>query len=149
MRIKIELTILILCTLGAFVLGWWPEHRARVALDQQLEQVRGRLADSEADARISRLQVRLLSLLDLIHANNYTAAQSAASAFFDAVRAEQTRAGGPPELGKILAQRDSVTVALSRSDSTVEDALRAMRGLLAQIQPGPPLDSTATTPSQN
>lgn len=149
MRTKLALMILLVCTLGAFGLGWWPEHRERVGLERQLEQVRAELASSESDARISRLQIQLLSLLDLVHANNYAAAQSAASAFFDAVRAAQARTGGLPELGKILAQRDAVTVALSRSDSSVEDNLRAMRALFAQIQPPPTLDSTPLPASRD
>lgn len=148
MKARIALTILLVCSLGAFAAGWWPEHRDRVALEQQLRQVEAKQAELDTDSRIGRLQIRLLSLLDLVHANNYAAAQSAASAFFDAVRAEQARTGGPPELDKILAQRDAVTVALSRSDASVEDTLRAMRALLGQIQPLPGVDTGPISPPQ-
>jgi type II secretory pathway pseudopilin PulG len=142
-RSKIALTILLVCSLAGFALGWWPEHRERLAMEQQLQQAQTQLAHAQTDARLSRLQVQLLSLLELVHANNYAGAQSAASAFFDSVRAEQARTAAAPELGKILSQRDAVTIALSRSDASVADSLTAMRPILAQIASAPPGDSSS------
>jgi hypothetical protein len=144
MKAKIGLVILLLCTASGLAVGWWPEHRQRVVLQEQLTQLRSQLGASESSTHVCELQNRLLSLLDLVHANNYSAAQSASSAFFDAVRAEKMRATGAAELDKILAQRDAVTVALSRSDSTVEDALRAIRASLMQLQAAAPRERAPT-----
>jgi hypothetical protein len=131
---RLTLGLVLLCIGGAFALGWWPEHQRRLALEQELNQDRARFAASESGVRVCQLQDRLLSLLDLIDAKDYSAAQSASSAFFDGVRAETMNPTHRPEFDKILAQRDEVTVALARSDPTVGDTLRAMRAPLMNMR---------------
>lgn len=131
---KARLVLVPLCVGGAFALGWWPEHQRRIALEQELSQLRTNFVVSESDVRLCQLQDRLASLLDLVEAKNYAAAQSVSSAFFDGVRAETLGASDRPEFDKILAQRDEVTAALARNDLGVADTLRAMRTPLMKLQ---------------
>lgn len=131
---KIGALILIAVIGGAYLLGWWPERQRRLELEQEVGALRVQIAAAETDQRACVLQDRLLAVLDLLDAQNFGAAQSAASQFFDAVRAETLHAGHDPSLDEILAQRDAVTIALAHSDPAGLSALRAMRGPLQALR---------------
>ena len=126
--------LMLLSVGGAFGLGWWSEHQRRIAVELELRDIQARFATSESNVHVCQLQDQLLSLLDLVDAKNYGAAQSASTAFFDRVRAETVGAADRPEFDKILAQRDAVTAALTRSDPLIADTLRAMRAPLMKMQ---------------
>lgn len=131
---KIGALILLLAVAGAYLLGWWPEHQRRTDLAQQVESMQARIAAADTHLRLCALQDRLLAVLDLLDAQNFGAAQSAASEFFDAVRAETRHADHDPVLDDMLAQRDPVTIALTHSDPAGLSALRAMRGPLQALR---------------
>jgi hypothetical protein len=139
---RVTLVLTILCIGGAFGLGWWPEHERRIALEQELSQVRAGVAASEASVRLCQLRNQLQSLIDFVDAKNFGAAQTASSAYFDGIRAETIGAADRPEFDKILAQRDDVTAALARSDPGVAATLRAMRAPLTKLQAQIPGGST-------
>jgi hypothetical protein len=134
---KVGALIMVLTVAGAYLLGWWPEHQRRLDLAQQVETMHTRIAASDTNVRLCALQDRLLAVLDLIEAQNFGAAQSAASEFFDAVRAETRHADHDPVLDDMLAQRDAITIALTHSDPAGLSALRAMRAPLRALREPP------------
>lgn len=131
---KIGALILVLVIVAAYLIGWWPEHQRRLDLAQQVETMRAQMAAADTNLRLCALQDRLLAVLDLIEAQNFGAAQSAASEFFDAVRAETQQANHDPVLDDMLAQRDSITIALTQSNPAGLSALRAMREPLQALR---------------
>jgi len=143
------LTLLVLAAIGgAYVAGYWPEHEHRAAIQTQIEASAARLASAEAQLRLCQLEGRLLALIETVEDKNYGSAQTLASAFFDAVRAESARqpAAGTAALTVVLAERDRVTAGLAQADPDTEQLLRtaldALRGSLGQPRrPTPPAPS--------
>jgi hypothetical protein len=131
------IALLTLVLIGAvFIAGYWPEHRRRVAVEQELSTVRPQLNDSAARLRIADLLGQTLHLIEVVTALNYSEAQQLSTKFFDDVRTESGRTPHPDfktTLEGILQNRDGVTSALARGDSTVADVLRKMQLQLRQM----------------
>jgi len=103
----------------AYLVGYWPEHRRRQAIEGQVTSLEAQLADAQARVRLGSLLGQLLAAEDAVSAQNYGQAQTLASTFFDAVRAEGERT--PPgsfkdTLAKIVQVRDPITASLTRGD---------------------------------
>jgi hypothetical protein len=58
----------------AYVAGYWPEHRRRVALEVDAESLRERLADSEARVRMGRLRGETLTVREAVGSQKYVSA---------------------------------------------------------------------------
>jgi hypothetical protein len=147
------LLVLVLVTIGAaYLAGYWPEHQARKAAEQQLDGLRARLERAEARNRLYDLQGQLLTLTATMEARNFGEAQAKATAFFESVRAEsgRTRTADTREaLERILSRRDRFTVALTQSDPAAPEMVhRTMADLRSAIGltplPAPPAESVGT-----
>ena len=111
----------------AYVAGYWPEHRQRVALEVDAANLRGRLADSEARVRMGRLLGEILNIREAVLSLNYGNAQHLSTRLFDGVRAEAARTpvvAFKSVLEDMLQTRDQVTTALARGDQSALEPLR-------------------------
>ena len=75
----------------AYLVGYWPEHQGRKALEGQVASLQVELAEAQARVRLGGLLGQILAAEDAVFAQNYGQAQALSSKFFDAVRAEATR----------------------------------------------------------
>ena len=138
--------ILVIVLAGlAYLVGYWPEHQRRQALEGQIASLQVQLAEAQARVRLGGLLGQLLAAEDAVSAQNYGQAQALSSEFFDAVRAEATRtAGGSSEdaFEALLGMRDPVTASLTRGDPQSLTLLRGaetlVRNTLGFPRPGTP-----------
>lgn len=117
----------------AFLVGYWPQHRLRQTLAGQVDGLEAQLADTRARVRLGGLLGQLLAAEDAVSAQNYGLAQTLASTFFDATRAEgeRTPPGGLDDtLARIVQMRDPVTASLTRGDPQALAMLREADMLL-------------------
>jgi hypothetical protein len=116
-----------------YLVGYWPEHRRRQALQGQVTNLQVQLAEAKAQARLGGLLGQLLAAEDAVSAQNYGQAQTLSSRFFDAVRTEaaQTAAGSTKDaLDKVMGMRDPVTASLTRADPQTLTLLRDAESLV-------------------
>lgn len=119
----------------AYLGGYWPEHRQRVALEVEVAALRGQLAESEARVRVGRLLGEVLTLREAVVSLNFGEAQKFSSQFFDGVRAEAAAtpvAALKTALETVLQDRDVVTAALARGDRLAGEALLRSESLLRE-----------------
>jgi hypothetical protein len=146
MRAKGVTAGLVVLAIGiAFIAGYWPEHRRRVALEADAAALRERLADSEARVRMGRLLGEILNIREAVVSLNYGNAQQLSSTFFDRVRAEASItpvAAFQTALEDVLQVRDQVTAALARGDQAAVEPLHRselqLREVLGYPISGPP-----------
>lgn len=111
----------------AYVVGYWPEHQRRQALEGQVTSLQVQLVEAQARVRLGGLLGQLLAAEDAVSAQNYGQAQALSSTFFDAVRAEATRTAAGSFKGaleKVVGMRDPVTASLTRGDPQALTLLR-------------------------
>jgi hypothetical protein len=126
MRRYFAILVIVLAGL-AYLVGYWPEHWRRQALEGQVSGLQVQLADAQARVRLGGLLGQLLAAEDAVSAQNYGQAQALSSRFFDAVHAEaaQTAAGSFKDtLEKVGRMRDPVTASLTRGDPQALTLLR-------------------------
>lgn len=128
MRAKRVIAGVVVVVIGlAYVGGYWPEHRRRVAIEADAAGLRQRLADSEARVRMGRLLGEILNIREAVVWLNYGNAQQLSTSFFDGVRAEGSItpvAAFKTALEAVLQARDQVTAALARGDQAALEPLR-------------------------
>ena len=144
MRTQLIVAIVAVVLLGvAFLLGYVPERRQRVAAEAELDRVRNSLVAAEDRVRSGELLGRLLMVREVTARQDYGHAQELASSLFDAIRGEasttrdaQLRSG----LNEALAKRDAVTAALARAEPGAVDMLHGIELRLRQAlaYPVPP-----------
>lgn len=120
---------------AAFLVGFLPERRLRLAAEQQSRTAEERLAEAETRIRIGQLLGEVLALKEVTSRQNYGQAQALSSSFFDRVRetAADTRANTFRDvLTDLLAKRDTVTASLAKGDPTVIEILRTIEVRLRQ-----------------
>ena len=120
---------------AAYVVGYSPEHRARVAAEEEADALRARLDTAERQVRAGELLGQALTLKEVAIRQNYGQALELSSSFFNAVRIEEARSSGGQlggTLTEILAMRDAVTAALAKADPTVSDTLHGVELRLRQ-----------------
>ncbi len=120
----------------AYVGGYWPEHRQRVALEADVAALRERLADSDARVRMGGLLGEVLNIREALVSLNYGTAQQLSSSFFDGVRAEASItpvAAFRTTLEAVLQVRDQVTAALARGDQAAVEPLRRSELQLREV----------------
>ena len=130
----------------AYLVGYWPEHQGRKALEGQVTSLQLELAEAQARVRLGGLLVQLLATEDAVSAQNYGQAQALSSKFFDAVRAEATRTAAASSfkvaLEKVAQMRDTVTASLTRGEpqalTQLRDAERLVRDALGFTRPATP-----------
>jgi hypothetical protein len=130
---------------AAFLAGYVPERRLRMAAEEQARLAQDRLAAAEARVRFGELLGEVLTVKEVTMRQNYGQAQELSSSFFDRVRAEasETREMAFREaLNEILAKRDAVTAALTKADTGVVETLHTMelrlrRALGYSVSPEP------------
>jgi hypothetical protein len=129
----------------AFLVGYWPEHQRRQALEAQVSSLQVQLADAQAQVRLGGLLGQLLAAEDAVSAQNYGQAQALSSKLFDAARAEaaRTAAGSSNDaLEKVIQMRDAVTESLTRGDpealALLRDAEILLRNELGFSRPATP-----------
>jgi len=143
---KSYFAILLIVLAGlAYLVGYWPEHQRRQALEGQVTSLQVQLAEAQARVRLGGLLGQLLAAKDAASAQNYGEAQALSSRFFDAVRAEatQTADGGFKDvLEQVGRMRDSVTASLTRGDpqalTLLRDAETLVRNALGFPRPATP-----------
>jgi len=139
-------TILVIVLAGlAYLVGYWPEHQRRQALEGQLTSLQVQLAEAQARVRLGGLLGQLLAAEDAASAQNYGQAQALSSTFFDAVRAEAARTttgSFKDAVEKVVQMRDSVTASLTRGDpqalTLLRDAETPLRDALGFPRPATP-----------
>ena len=117
----------------AYLVGYWPEHHRRQALEGHVTSLQVQLAEAQAQARLAGLLGQILAAEDAVSAQDYGQAQTLASRFFDTVRAEATRAaasGVKEALEKVAGMRDPVTASLTRADPQALTLLREAESLV-------------------
>ena len=120
---------------AAFLAGFLPERRWRLAAEQQSRTAEARLVEAEVRARIGQLLGDVLTLKEAASRLNYGQAQVMSSGFFDRVRetAADTRTNTFRDvLTDLLARRDTVTASLATGDPTVIEIVRMMEVRLRQ-----------------
>jgi len=129
----------------AYLVGYWPEHQRRQALEGQVTSLQVQLAAAQARVRLGDLLGQLLAAKDAVSAQNYGQAQALSSQFFDAVRAEATRTAAgafKDALEKVVPMRDPVTASLTRGDpqalTLLQDAETLLRNALGFPRPATP-----------
>lgn len=131
---KRYLAILAIVLAGlAYLVGYWPEHRRRQALEGQVTSLQVQLAEAQARVRLGGLLGQLLATEDAVSAQDYGQAQALSSQLFDAVQAEATRtaAGSLKDtLVKVVGLRDGVTASLTRGDPQALTLLRDAESLV-------------------
>ena len=138
--------ILVIVLAGlAYLVGYWPEHQRRQALEGQATSLQVELAEAQARVRLGGLLGQLLAAEDAVSAQNYGQAQALSSKFFDAVRAEATRTAAASVkdlLEKVVRMRDPVTASLTRGDpqalTLLRDAEVFVRNALGYPRPATP-----------
>ena len=123
---RIGIAVVAVLIVGAYILGFWPEHRQQVALRAELANAQTQLAESQARVHLGEVLGRLLELSDSVAARDYGHAATLSSAFFDRVRTEAAATQKPDVraiLDQILETRDSVTTSLAHSDPEVVNVL--------------------------
>jgi hypothetical protein len=119
----------VLLIAAAYIAGYWPEHRQRLAGERETDNLRVRFEEADARVRSARLLGDLLLIRDAVASMNYGHAQTISTTFFDEVRSEAARTtvdGLRSGLQGVLQNRDSTTTALSRSDQASLDQIRKM-----------------------
>ena len=144
---------------AAFLLGYWPANRARVAAERALETTQASLERAEARNRLYGLQSKVVDLLATVEARNFGDAQGKASAFFDAVRTEAARpdqSQARAALENILAERDATIRAMTQSDPAtsvlLHGAMARLRTALGEPASPPPaltLPAVPVAPTPN
>lgn len=112
---------------GAYLAGYLPERRGRIAVEAEIGALRPRLAAAEARVRTGELLGQALTLKEVAMRQNYGQALELSTSFFDAVRAELARPGESglaDGLNEVLTMRDGVTAALAKADPTVLETLQ-------------------------
>lgn len=124
---KIMLLVVIALVVWAFLLGYWPQHKQSLAVEQENVQLKNQLASADALGRIARLENQLLVLIEQTEGQNYGEAQKLSNSFFDEIRKEIDRDKGSPYVPKleaILARRDAITAGLARAEAPTIGGLR-------------------------
>jgi hypothetical protein len=118
--------IAVLLIVGAYIAGYWPEHRRLVQANAQNQSLQVRLDSADARMRLGEVLGLLLRLSDAVAARNFGEAATLSSTYFDEVRQEalKQQADAKVALDRILQSRDDVTAALARTDPAVSTSLR-------------------------
>lgn len=117
----------------AYTVGCWPQYRQRTEVQSQLQDTQTRLSAAEGRLRLADLLGHLLRLSDAVAVKNYGEAATLSSAFFDAVRAEASRADRSDVttvLQSVLTTRDPVTTAIAGSDPALPSMLKVQERAL-------------------
>jgi hypothetical protein len=129
----------------AYLVGYWPEHQRRQALEGQVTSLQVELAEAQVRVRLGGLLGQLLAAEDAVSAQNYGQAQALASKFFDGVQAEDTRTAAgsfKDALDKVVRMRDPLTASLTRADPQalplLRDAETLVRNALGFPRPATP-----------
>jgi hypothetical protein len=114
---------------GAFLAGYMPERRLRMAAESQSRLLEDRLAAAEARIRLGEILGEVLTIKETAMRQNYGLAQELSSPFFDRVGAEAARTRDDAfrdALTEVLGRRDGVTAALTKADAGVVEVLHAI-----------------------
>jgi hypothetical protein len=110
----------------AYLAGYWPERRQRLAAETQAGQLQATAAAAEARVRTGELLGRVLTVKELAMRQDYGQALERSSALFDAIRNEavtipdtQLRDG----LNGALGTRDSITARLAKGEPAAVELL--------------------------
>jgi hypothetical protein len=121
---------------GAYLAGYWPEHRRVLEGRARLQQLEAESAADAAQVRLGHVLGHLLAASDAVAAQNYGAAATLASAYFDRV-AEEARRAPDPEVQQVLDRiqqtRDRVTAELARAEPSVRETLRQQEIALRRV----------------
>ncbi len=138
--------VVVVLIAGAYVGGYWPEHRRLGEAEAQVRTLQARLNTAADRIRLGEILGRLLRVSDTVAARNYGEAAALSSAYFDRVREETSRAEQPDvkhALENILESRDEITTALARTEPSVSLVLREQELELRKAL-GYPVEPTPT-----
>lgn len=133
----------VVIALVVYVAGFWPEHRRRIIIEDELTRTQMQLHVSDARVRGAAMLGLLLTVEDSITTQDYGLARQYATRFFDAARAEQ---GTPVDtlrnpINMILSQRDHIIAEVAMGNPSVREALREVERAL-RVGLGYPLPFT-------
>jgi hypothetical protein len=128
---------------GTFLAGYWPQRRARVTAEEQVQALQEELGKAQTRIRVGELLGQVLTVKETAARRNYGQAGELSSTFFDSVRTEVMNvpdADLRDLLREVLARRDGVTASLAQSDPAVVEALHdvevRLRRALQFVMPG-------------
>ena len=111
----------------AFLVGYWPQSRARGRAEAATQTLRQQRDAAEARLHVAALLGQVLTLQEVVVRRNYGQAQELSSKFFDTVRQQAMSISDSnlrDGLTAVLGRRDRITSALATSDPTVAGALQ-------------------------
>lgn len=150
LRVKSIAAIAAVVIVGAFLAGYWPQHRGRVAAEEQVQALREELSTAQATIRVGKLLGQVLTVKETAALRNYGQAGELSSTFFDSVRTEAMNVADADLRGalhEVLARRDRVTTSLAQSDPAVVEALHDVEVQLRRaLQFMMPATASAPTP---
>jgi len=127
MRVKsIAAIVAAVVIVGTFLAGYWPQRRARMTAEKQVQALQEELSQAQTRIRVGELLGQVLTVKETAARRNYGYAQELSSAFFDAVGIEAMTVSDADLRGAldgVLARRDMVTTSLAQSDPAVVEAL--------------------------
>jgi hypothetical protein len=142
------LIIVAVLIVGAYVGGYWPQHRRLIQVEAQNRELQAQLESANARIRLGEVLGQALRVSDAISVRNFGEAASLSSAYFDRVRQEALVQ--PPDakqaLDRILQSRDEVTAALARTDQAVSAPLEGQQLELRKALGYPVAEKIATEP---
>lgn len=130
MRVKlIGAVVAVVVLIAAYLIGYLPERRQRVAAEARAGSLQMTLELAEARLRGAKLLGDLLTVRELVARQDYGQARDRSSALFDAIRREamttpvpELRAG----LNSALGKRDNITAGLARGEAATASVLHAI-----------------------
>jgi hypothetical protein len=111
---------------GAYLAGYVPERRLRMAAERESATLRDRVAAAEARVRMGQLLGQALAVREVVQRQNYGQAQELSSSFFDSVRTEAAATSVDEfrtVLNDVLSRRDAVTASLAKADPAILEIL--------------------------
>ena len=132
--------VIVLVVIGAFLAGYWPEHRRGTSLQTDNDSLRARVLMLDSRARLSMIHTKALDAIDAVAAMNYGHAQGLTSSLFDDIRVELSRTTEPQyreALQDGLDRRDAITAALATGDAAALEPLRELEKRIRQVLSSP------------
>jgi hypothetical protein len=113
--------IVILLIAGAYIAGYWPEHRRLAEAREQIAALETRVSAADAQNRLAGILGHLLQLEDAVERRNFGDAAQQASTYFDRMATEVLSVSDPDlkaSLDQVLRSRDRVVAGLAVTDAT-------------------------------
>lgn len=110
----------------AYLAGYWPQRRLRLAAETQARELEAKVTAAEARVRTGEFIGRVLAIKELALRQDYGQALERSSALFDAIRRDAAMISDPQlrdGLNGALGMRDGVTARLAKGEPAAVEIL--------------------------